>query len=253
MIQKCSGSAKKNTTDHIPVSYHRVGQVGVNLARNKALNISQADIIYFIDDDCLLPTTNHIEKLVTLHKKHPSVAAIGGGYVSPEGSPLIGQCYNSLVNRWIQWNRYPKRKALPGGNVSYKKNKIYPLKFNPKIRFGGDESEFHLQLQAHGHHLLYFKQLDVLHSVDSTMGQMLKKALLQGFNKTTPPPSDGSIPTWKRLKMATQGLSPADFFFTTSYLSTEKLGEGLRQFANTSPLIEHWIQSKLNPSTNNGK
>ena len=62
--------------------YKEVGLIGVNKARNMGIRFAGGDILYFLDDDCLLPDKNHLRNLILLHEANPSVMGIGGGYKS---------------------------------------------------------------------------------------------------------------------------------------------------------------------------
>ena len=130
---------------------------GVNRAKNIAIEAARGDVVYFLDDDCLLERRDHIARVVRRHAEWPGAAAIGGLYRSPARAPGPCRFYNTLVDVWLCRSRLGdgRQRDLAGGNVAYKRRVFdAALRFDERIVYGGDETEFHHRLIAAGETLL---------------------------------------------------------------------------------------------------
>lgn len=167
----------------IATSYHVVGEQGVNRARNLGLARARGQYVFFIDDDCLLPEVDFLNRLMARHELRSQATAIGGRYEPlPSASP-IDRAYNLISRQWQSQELFGENHSvnLIGGNVSYKKDKLsqFGLLFNPEITYGGAEESLHRELHAQGAELLLFEDLWIYHQPKLTADQLMTKAMRQ--------------------------------------------------------------------------
>ncbi len=164
--------------------YKEVGSLGVNKARNMGIRFSSGDILYFLDDDCLLANKNHLMNLVLEHKKNPLVIGIGGGYKALESLYGVEKFYHEHSDQWIESFVSSKETVsqLIGGNASYKR-KVFDqgFCFDSSIVFGGSEESFNQSLKEAGYTLLYSNKLWVFHVVKLKFLSFIKKSFGQGL------------------------------------------------------------------------
>ena len=186
--------------------YYETGQLGVNVARNFGIRFAGGDLIYFLDDDCLLPNKNHLKELVAAHEKNPQVIGIGGPYkafnqkkkkelrrkgaeddffLEPKGS--LSKFYATQAEKWMKSfkSASPSNQQvsqLLGGNASYKREVFdRGFVFDPSITFGGSEESFNQLLIEQGWSLLYNEKLYVWHFVHLKARELAKKSFMQGL------------------------------------------------------------------------
>ena len=154
---------------------------GISPARQLALKYNTSDILYFVDDDCELPSKNHLEKLITLHQKHSQKQIIGGGYSQLKGS-LPDKIYNTVVKLWILKN-YPHSPMLPGGNISFKKSISPHIKYSEQFISSGEDTALNILLHQKGFQFYYDKNIDVFHFSNLKINALIKKLFMQGRTK----------------------------------------------------------------------
>ena len=162
--------------------YLETGLKGVNKARNLGIRFARGDIIYFLDDDCLLQNKGHLKLLVAEHEK--SAIGIGGGYKSLENSHGMEKFYQDNTDQWIKSSSVLKDQSaqLVGGNASYKREVFDKgFYFDSSIVFGGSEESFNRSLRAQGWTLLFMDKLSVLHKVRLSWPAFIKKSFKQGM------------------------------------------------------------------------
>src|SRR3989338_2925684 len=70
-------------------------------ARNLGVKQAKGNIVFFTDDDCVVPD-KWIETLADGYRRHPEVAGVGGWYEYPE---------DTRKNRFIQYTSYIFRRT----------------------------------------------------------------------------------------------------------------------------------------------
>lgn len=111
------------------IRYFKIEHSGSAAAKNFGIKQARGDIIFFTDDDCIVPE-NWMETLVGGYKKYPDVVGAGGWYVPPKDEKRFFQKTAHLINT-LFYSSYGNREkiinTLPVSvasipNVSYKKS-----------------------------------------------------------------------------------------------------------------------------------
>ncbi len=164
--------------------YLEVGSKGVNKARNMGIRFASGEVLYFLDDDCLLAHKDHLNQILSAHKRYPYTIGIGGGYKTKLELKGMNQFYHDQSLKWLEKQEFggnQKISQLIGGNASYKRE-IFDkgFSFDSQILFGGAEESFNRLLIENGYELLFFKNLYVYHIVKLDFLEFMKKSFLQG-------------------------------------------------------------------------
>ena len=160
------------------------GRIGVNHARNCGMEVARGEVILFLDDDCVPVQKNYFSQLWRLHEENPSATAVGGFYHSAEGAGGLEKAYVEISRTWLEGSQYEKGKSfsLLGGNVSYRREQLGTLhRFDPRIRFGGAETEFHARLSRGGHEFILSELIPVTHHASLGWRDFFRRAFLQGY------------------------------------------------------------------------
>ncbi|MDE0092756.1 MAG: glycosyltransferase family 2 protein, partial [Oligoflexia bacterium] len=163
-------------------NYIEVGLKGVNKARNMGIRFARGDILYFLDDDCVLDGIDHLSHLILEHQK--KAMGIGGDYKTVDTYGLE-KFYQDNTDQWIQQHSVAEKsqsEQLVGGNASYKREVFdRGFYFDPLISFGGSEENFNRALRGQGWTLLFVEKLSVLHRIKLNWFSFIKKSFKQGF------------------------------------------------------------------------
>ena len=166
--------------------YKEVGLKGVNKARNMGIRFARGEILYFLDDDCVLAHNNHLNKVIQAHKKHSAIAGIGGAYKNITLLPGFDKFYHENTESWLSQSVRSDNHTsqLLGGNASYKRH-IFDkgYYFDPRIVFGGSEISFNDSIKDYG--LLFDESLWVYHCLAVGGFSFIKKSFQQGKGSFT--------------------------------------------------------------------
>jgi len=175
----------------------RSQEAGVNSARNLGIKESRGEIIYFIDDDCILPEKSQLINLCEGFKSYPDASAIGGGYITDNNErDIFRLSRNQSDNFYLEANISPSglSGALLGGNAAYKKEVFSKYGFfDESIRYGAAETELNDRILKGGGELYFVKELSVFHSTGKQgLGIYFIKSFLQGRGKAYSIAKNGS-------------------------------------------------------------
>jgi molybdenum cofactor biosynthesis enzyme MoaA/glycosyltransferase involved in cell wall biosynthesis len=164
-----------------PVHYFSQQAKGPAAARNLGIKQAKADIIGFIDDDCIA-CENWLSLMYQAHIKHRECVAVGGdtlvGYES-----IAAQIGQFLSTCSIQTFIDSKLQTIffPTCNVSIKKTLFKTIAFNEKFPLpGGEDLEFFWQAYKQGYKMYWDKNIKVLHYRDKSMKSFIRQAYNYG-------------------------------------------------------------------------
>lgn len=168
-----------------PILYF-VSGLGVNCAKNLGVRQSKGEIIFFLDDDCELMQSNHLEQLLKKFNKGAEVAW-GGGYLTPHQlRGTVAESYNLQSNLWLRqflYSDFKFSRQLFGGNAAYREEIFSNIQFDEKIKYGSDEVALNSHLISQGYKLGFCHEFSVLHHAECTYSQFLFRAIAHGKNK----------------------------------------------------------------------
>lgn len=172
--------------------YLKQNHRGPAAARNLGIKKSTGEIIFFTDDDCIVPR-NWIEKFVRVYQKYPGVAGVGGYLEADE--------YTLKTNIFARYESYIARIAYrtdrgeylggfecPAGgtaNISYRKNileevggfdETYPVA-------AGEDADLKLRICLKGYKLAYVP-VKVTHIQDYGMQRFVKQNIVRGAGES---------------------------------------------------------------------
>ena len=181
------------STDRTPVFLERLAEKkegliwkrqkgqGPAAARNKGVKVAKAQIIAFLDDDCVADE-NWISLMVEAHKKHPQAAAVGGEtlILNKKGCVGVSQFLSTCS---IETDVCGQKEVVffPTCNVSLKRRVFNQVLFNEGFPFpGGEDLEFFWSLFKQGHKFIWDRSIKVIHHRDGTFRSFLKQSYLYG-------------------------------------------------------------------------
>lgn len=159
---------------------------GVNNARNHGVAQASHDVIWFLDDDVVIPNGEEVVKVLSAHFENTRLVAVGGGYLTPPEASMAEHGYNLLSSLWRHSSGVNENEAFLGGCFAVRKSVFLELGgFDGAIQYGGAETRFVHQLRRWSKGcdlvLLYEGNLDVFHRPRArSLDQWLKLAFRQG-------------------------------------------------------------------------
>jgi GT2 family glycosyltransferase len=165
--------------------YADTGQIGVNRARNRGLELARGDVVLFIDDDCVLSSPTFLSRHLKWHRDRPEVCGVGGPYELSESAGAIAEAYHWIADHWLMTSRYGADRTLflVGGNCSFKTKVLKSFGgFNDQILFGGAELDVQIRMTNAGALFIFDENLTIEHRAELSLQSFLYKAFLQGYS-----------------------------------------------------------------------
>ncbi len=205
-VQSLLEELRQELPDAPRLHYQGCQRLGANAARNSGLRLAKGEVIFFLDDDCILAAPDHLKKVLEAHDRDRGVDAIGGIYLSPENASRACQYYNAFMELWLERNRTSSGDPLVllGGNASYKRRVFANgCSFNEDLAYGGTETELNHRLVSCGSELRLAEELPVIHNFRGSWRSILFKAWAQGRGKAEDS-ANGNLPRrrgrWRALR-----------------------------------------------------
>ena len=185
------------------VNWVYVPQVNISQARNCLFRKAPGEVVYFLDDDCLLEDPCHLESLLKFcHSRSEPVLGFGG-YVNSCQSPLWGRAYNFICNLWLNKGRgLSQGPHVLGGNFFICCGQKNELPFDESFSFGAEESVMVRRVRQQGMDCCYLPHLSVQHVVHGGLGRFLSRAWRHGSVRTVMEPEELGIFAKARLFLA---------------------------------------------------
>ena len=172
----------------IPFVYTTETKQGLSHARNKGIEVSNGNLLAFLDDDAFAHE-NYIRDVLSFFEKSPEVQAVGGRILLhfEENKPSWYTHYlGSLLgyfNPWDEIRVFNKKQYPRGSNMVYKKELFekYGV-FNPELgrkgdgMLGSEEKEMFQRIYA-GNELIYYLPEAVIYHmvpVERTLSPFIK-------------------------------------------------------------------------------
>jgi len=208
------------------IRYFKIKHSGSAAAKNYGIKQSKGEIIFFTDDDCIIPE-NWMEVLLNGYRIYPNIVGAGGWYMPPEDEKRFFQktghkinlLFNSLYadeKKFIE--TFPTCVALIP-NVSYKRDILEKIGgFDEKISaLGSPELKYRVMFKEK-QRILYVPT-SVIHNCPLSAWGYIKKLFRQGRCKQ-----------YANLKYF-NGKPPLNFDVSFLYMP-QKLFKALSQIIN---------------------
>ncbi|MBY0385173.1 glycosyltransferase [bacterium] len=168
----------------LPIRLLSTRQFNISAARNQGIKNALGSLVFFLDEDCILPHKNYLQKIYQFHLKNPKFAG-GGYYLTPSSQKKSSDSiYNLLCNAWLEshTNSNGNSQVLLGGCSFYPreillKNKIL---FDETSSRAGEEYLFNQKWQECGHPIYLSSDWSVYHNPQTSLIKILKKSWTQG-------------------------------------------------------------------------
>lgn len=167
--------------------YLETRRLGVNQARHLGALAAAGDILYFLDDDCLLPSRDHIKQALARLNQLPSESLLGGSYLGDQG--VLGAAYHEMVTEWVRLGASPLSESSPttlkvenllGGNFFVTKKTYFKIPFQYSSPYGGEDTEFFRAHSDAGHGLYFCPEMSVRHLENNSVKKILLRAWCHG-------------------------------------------------------------------------
>jgi glycosyltransferase involved in cell wall biosynthesis len=173
--------------ENLAVQYIIALASGANAARNAGIGLAKGKILYFLDDDCLLPDDLWLVRAYDAFQRFKDAMAIGGGYLRKNNDDLYAVCRNELDNFYLEQNSIGEHRttALLGGASGYRKEVFQSYGyFDEAIRYGSAETELNDRILQRGGKLYFLAELSTEHApLKRSVSAYLYGSWLQGLGK----------------------------------------------------------------------
>ena len=152
---------------------------GYATQRNMLLHHNRSEILYMVDDDCVMHK-NNIKNISKIFKSHPHTSAVQGKATNKDTS-FYSQFMQWTYNLWIKRLSFDQNqlRSLDTKNIAFRVEEINNkknIKFNEC--FGSEDVDFGLQLASHNLSILYSRNIPVIHHESTqTFPQFIHKKI----------------------------------------------------------------------------
>ena len=169
------------------IRYFKIEHGGSAAAKNFGIKQARGEILFFTDDDCIVPS-DWLEKILDGYGRHPDVAGAGGWYAPPEDENRFFQKTAHLINTILFYSYCDEEKiigTLPVSiasvpNVSYKKSVLEEIGgFDENISPLGSVELKYRAMVKFGKQILYVPSR-VVHYCPLTTWEYMRRFFRQG-------------------------------------------------------------------------
>ncbi len=176
--------------------YHwlQVPKETLSRCRNRAHTICRGEIIYYLDDDVIVP--KHLFRTALLKfEQDPQIAILGGPNLTPPESPFLEKCFGGVMTSpfatpMVRFRYSAKKRGdfdanenhLIFCNLSVTKRILNTMKFN-EILLSNEETLFIHEVKKLGSGVRYSRDLYVFHRRRKTIISFMKQVSNYGFGR----------------------------------------------------------------------
>lgn len=171
----------KMTAEYPQLRHYSQMHKGPAAARNLGVKKAAAEIIGFVDDDCILKE-NWIDLMIKTHKENPEIAAVGGLTRAPfESTPNMVSQFLSTGAIKTTYRNKEEVIFFPTCNVSFKKSIFDENNFKETFSLpAGEDLEFFWSLYKRGYRFIWEKDAQVIHDRNDNIKSFLGQAYAYG-------------------------------------------------------------------------
>lgn len=197
LLERLLESLKVQSMDHELLVEEMLPGETVSDVRNRLYQRASSEWVLFLDEDCVLPRADHLERVIAAT---PGGYAVGGGYLDLSTSGFWQRAYNALVSLWL--TRHHDEGVLVAGNFALpagiKFAEGFPFKCG--VPAGGEEVELLRSLKKIGLKIRLSHELDVYHDGGKNFVGFFKTAWLHGRSQYLESRETGRMNIWRGLK-----------------------------------------------------
>lgn len=172
---------KYQNHNRLEIKYLRQNNRGPAAARNKGAGNACAEILFFIDDDCLAQKET-LEKISAEFRLPGRKNALLGGFKTPGGKNLLGRAVDlACGDDGRVKSRSEEVLFLPASNLALSKSLFLgENKFNESLK-SGEDSEWCLRMREKGHRMIKSPAIIVEHRHQrNNLYELIKQTFLWG-------------------------------------------------------------------------
>jgi GT2 family glycosyltransferase len=167
--------------------FHDPAISGLAMARNRAIEAAEGQVLLFLDDDVYLEA-DFLEQVMAVYARDPRVAGVSGIITNYSPGPLVFRCWNAIFvwgpfydeRQPIYWRADHLRDSQPipvrrfgGGLMSFRAKYIDGLRFDEKLHgvCDGEDVDFCARLQNTNAPLVIAPRARLIHK-QSPLGRL---------------------------------------------------------------------------------
>lgn len=138
---------------------------------------SQYELVFFLDQDCEVPSTDFLQKIFDFFKDHPDTEALLGHYESPPSLNLVARTYNKICKLW---HLAEPQQNLLGGCFVLRNPRLMPSYLWEASAWGGEDAVLGKKLRALNYKMCSAPWFWVLHHDRGSLKKFFSRAWTHG-------------------------------------------------------------------------
>ncbi|MCP4591593.1 MAG: glycosyltransferase, partial [bacterium] len=161
-----------------PVTCLRSPPRGRSAARNLGWNESDADVVWFMDADCVAQPDALIRILP--HFDDPVVGGVGGSFCAAPGGPLLAKLiHEEIIERHRRMGN--RVNFVATGNAAYRRSVLEEVGGFDERFVRAQDAELSYRVRAAGHQLAFAPDSQVEHAHETRLWSYLRTQAQQGY------------------------------------------------------------------------